>query len=373
MTTRTRRTLIVVAVIVGGIIILNLLANGVDRAIGGNTPGGVTGSSYATGGEGTAAYASLLQAFDHSVSQQRGSLADNPPAPDETMVILDPSTLPVADTDTLLQFVTQGGRLVIGGQQPFYFRRLRDHPPQWSPTGRTEWTDIGSGLGEVHTIATAAQGSFIDPGSSTVLVGTSSRSLLTSERVGAGQILFLADASPLQNKYLGLDDNAAFGLALAGDPSRPVVFAEGVHGYGESRGFAAIPTRWKYALGMLLIAAVAYIWSRARRFGPPDRAARDLPPARAEYVRSLSTTLERTRDPVHSLEPVRQYTRARVAARAALPPTADDDDVERAARALGYPEDEIAALRMPPVDNAQTLALGRALARAGRSEDGRIE
>jgi hypothetical protein len=371
MTTRTRRTLIVVAIIVGGIVVLNLLANGLDRAIGGNTPGGVTGSSYATGAEGIAAYAALLHDFNHDVSQQRGSLADNPPAPDETMVILDPYVLPEADTDTLLQFVTQGGRLVIGGRQPFYLRRLRDRPPQWTPVGRADWTEIGTGLGGVRTIATAGQGSFLDPGSSTVLVGNQSRSLLTTERVGAGEILFLADASALQNQYLGQADNAAFGLALAGAPSRPVVFAEGVHGYGERRGYSAIPTRWKYALGILAIAALAYIWSRARRFGPPDRAARDLPPARAEYVRSLSTTLERTRDPVHSLEPVRQYTRARVAARAALPTNPDDDEIERAAHALGYPEDEIAALRMPPVDNAQTLALGRALARAGRSDDGR--
>ena len=62
------------------------------------------------------------------------------------------------------------------------------------------------------------------------------------------------------------------------------LFAEGVHGYGESRGIAAIPSRWKWALFALAAAALAFVWSRARRFGPPDRASRALPPARADGV-----------------------------------------------------------------------------------------
>jgi hypothetical protein len=370
---RTRRIVFFAGALVAGVIALNLLANGLDRAVGGNEPGGVTGSSYATGAQGLAAYATLLTDYDHSVSQQRGSLADNPPAPDETMVVIEPSVLTEADTDTLLQFVAAGGRLVVGGQNPYYIRRLRDQAPSWAPTGRTEWTEIGPGLGAVRTVATAAEGSFVDPGSSEVVVGDNQRSLLTRERVGAGEILYLADPSAIENDYLAQADNAAFGLALAGEPARPVVFAEGVHGYGESRGFAAIPTRWKWALGILAVAALAYIWSRARRFGPPDRVARELPPARAEYVRALSTTLERTRDPVHSLEPVRQFTRTRIAAQAALAPNPTDDDIVRAARALGCPDDEIAALLRPPADQAETLALGRALARVGERDNRRVE
>ena len=38
---------------------------------------------------------------------------------------------------------------------------------------------------------------------------------VTSERVGRGEILFLADASPLENDYLGRADDAAFALGLA--------------------------------------------------------------------------------------------------------------------------------------------------------------
>jgi hypothetical protein len=371
MSTATRRRLVVVAILVGGVIGLNLLATGLDRAVGGNQPGGVSDSSYATGGEGVAAYAQLLSDYGYGVSQQRGAITDHPPVSDATMVVLQPSTLTEADTAALLQFVTAGGRLVIGGTDPFYLHRLRDHPPTWSPNGSSPWTAI-SGLGAVRTVATASEGAWIAPGTSQVLVGDNERALLTHEAVGRGDMYFLADPSALQNAYLGQDDNAAFALAIAGPSSRPVVFAEGVHGYGESRGFAAIPARWKVGLALLGLAAIAFIWSRARRFGPPDRAARDLPPARAEYVRSLSTTLERTHDPRRALEPVRGYVRGRVAARAALRPDAGDDDIVRAARRLGCTDDEVAALLAPPVDDASALALGRALARVGE-HDGSIE
>jgi len=197
-----------------------------------------------------------------------------------------------------------------------------------------------------------------------VLVGTRDPSLLTHEQLGRGEIFFLADASPLENAYLSTGDNAAFGLELAG-AGRSVVFTEGVHGYGRSRGIGAIPDRWKVALLLVAIAALAFVWSRARRFGPPDQVARELPPARAEYVDAVSITLERTRNRVGALEPAQRWTRARVAARASLGPNPSDDELARAARTFGCSDEEIAALLMPVSDDARVMALGRAVARIG--------
>jgi hypothetical protein len=50
----SRRVWIVIGAIVGVIVVLNLLASGLDRAVGGNEPSGVSGSSYTTGGDGLA-------------------------------------------------------------------------------------------------------------------------------------------------------------------------------------------------------------------------------------------------------------------------------------------------------------------------------
>jgi hypothetical protein len=367
-----RRIWIVIVVVVGGLVVANLVAQGLDRAVGGNQPGGATGSSYGTGAGGLAAFGSLLSHYDHVVTRQRGSLADDPPPNGATAFVLEPRVLTGNDAEALLQFVTAGGRLVVGGFAPFYLHDLADAPPDWQPVGDASWTAIDPALGPVRDIEAAGSGSWSAANGTTPLVGTANRSLLTHARAGRGEIFYLADASPLENAYLGAGDNAAFSLALAGDAGRPVVFAEGVHGYGASRGLGALPDRWKVALILIGVAALAFVWSRARRFGPPDRTARDLPPARATYVDALSVSLGRTRDHAGALGPVQRWARERIAARTALGANPEQDDLDRAARSFGCTDDEIAALRAPVTDNASILALGRAVARVS-SADGRTQ
>ncbi len=367
-----RRRWIAVAIVVGGLVAVDLLAQGLDRAVGGSQPGGATGSSYATAGGGLAAYSALLSHYRYGVERQRGSIAQHQPPDNATVFVLEPSDLTVDDASALLQFATAGGRLVVGGESPFYLRSLRDTAPQWQSAGTTSWTTVDPSLGDVRDIETAGVGSWSSSGSGRALAGRDGFALLTRDQVGRGEIFFLADASPLENAYLAAADNAAFGLALAGgDASRPVVFAEGVHGYGASRGLAAIPDRWKVALILVAVAALAFVWSRARRFGPPDRNSRDLPPARAEYVRALSVSLERARDQAGALAPAQRWARARVAARAGLGANASEEDLARAARSFGCAPDEIAALLAPVSDDASVLALGRAVARVGG--DGRTQ
>jgi len=364
-----RRAAIIVGVVVIAILLLNLLASGLDHAVSDSEPGGVTGSSYATNADGLAAYAALLTGFDHAVSVERGPIARASLDSSTTVVVVEPSDITTADEDALLDFVSAGGRLVIGGDNPFYVRNLRDRPPQWTPTGVGVWQLVDPSFGGAKSIASAASGSWTSPGSGRALVGDSEASLLVEDHVGAGDMLMLADASPLTNQYLASNaDNAAFAVDLAGAPQRRVVFAEGAHGYGQTRGIGAIPPRWKAALLVLLLALVVLVWSRARRFGPPDRAARELPPARSEYVRALSTTLERTRDPAGAFAPAQTWAREQIARRSALPPNAPDEQVVRAARALGARDDEIAALMTVPVNNEQALALGRMIARVASAE-----
>jgi hypothetical protein len=256
----------------------------------------VAGSAYGTQDTGLAATSTLLTHYGHVVSNQRGSLANTALPASATVFVIEPQTLTGDDDAALLQFVSGGGRLVIGGSDPFYLRNFRDHPPIWTSGGATAYDEIDPTLGAAQVQA-AGDGSFTSAGSGTVLAHTGDAELLTSDRVGRGTIFFLADASPIENAYLASADNAAFALGLAGPASRPVVFAEGTHGYGTSRGLGAIPTPWKVSLLVLAAAALVLAWSRSRRLGAPDRPARDLPPARAEYVRALAVSLERTMGP----------------------------------------------------------------------------
>src|SRR5205823_4888192 len=125
-----------------------------DRAVEGNQPGGVANSSYATGGEGLAAYATLLNHYHYSTSQQRGSLASQTPLdPNTTMFVIEPSVMTHDDEATLLDFVSSGGRLVIGGREPFYLDGLRDDPPKWTTDGRVSWFTPNASVGGVRSIA----------------------------------------------------------------------------------------------------------------------------------------------------------------------------------------------------------------------------
>ncbi len=358
----TRRAVMAVGVVVGAIIVLNLLAQGLDRAVGGNEPTGSPGSSYATASPGLAAYASLLAHFDHSVRQLRGPLAHARLDPSETVVVVEPSVLTTDDASTLLTFVTGGGRLVIGGNQPFYLRDFRDVPPQWEPFGPITWSGVDAQLGGSTSVESAGNGSFDDAGSGRALVREEGRALVTIDHAGLGDIVFVADPSFMENDHLAVADNAAVALALAGAGQRSVAFAEGVHGFGNARGLGALPGRWKLALALVAIAAIVFVASRARRFGPPDRPARELPPARAEYVQAMAVSLERTRDPARALEPVRRWARRRLVARTASPGSDEEADVARGARVLGITDDELAPLQTPPREPEDVVALGRLVA-----------
>jgi hypothetical protein len=187
---------------------------------------------------------------------------------------------------------------------------------------------------------------------------------------GSGRVVALADPSPVQNGLFAAEDNAAFALGVAGDPSRRVIFAEGPHGYGESEGLAALPRRWRLVLFGFGLAAAIWVYARSRRLGPPEDEARPLPPPRWAFVDAVAGTLARTKRPVEAAEPVRRRARELIAARAALPIDAGSDELYQAAVRLGLPPDEAgAALGAPgPTEEATVLAAGRALARLSGGE-----
>ncbi len=310
---------------------LNLLLAGL-RAISGGTPGGPTSSSYATGPDGDAAYASLLLKAGHHVVRLRISPADAALRSTDTAVILDPPSVERSDADALDAFVLDGGRLVGAGSWT--------KAPLPTPT----LGDNGSTRSEPS-------------------LGDDAGPLLAVASEGAGRVLLLSDSSPLQNRFLDHADNARLALGLAGSAERRVVFFETYHGYGRGSGLGAIPSRWRTALLLEAAAVLTFMLARARRLGPPEAESRELAPPRVEYVRSLAATLRRTRDRRAALDPLRAELRRRILVRTGLPGDADDAALRSAAPRLGLaPEDLDAAL------GDDELALGRLFARTG---DGR--
>ncbi|MCU1429623.1 MAG: hypothetical protein JWL83_3623 [Actinomycetia bacterium] len=364
----------VVAGVVLGLIALNLVARAVDQSVGGSEPTGTPGSSYATAPGGLAAYAALLTHDGHGVSRQRGDFVQAAINPAATLMILDPDVLTENEAGVALQFVVNGGRLVIGGNgADRYLHRLRDRPPIWTLSDRSAFASTHAPFEDITRVNTNGGGMWRRNGTSRAVVGGEGHALVTTEPVGRGEILFLADVSPLTNANLDAVDNAGFGLVLAGGAHQPVVFAEGVHGYGAARGFSAIPSAWKLAFVGLALAALLFVWARGRRLGPPEATERVLPPPRREYVDALAITLERTRDRDNAVAPVRTALRARIAQRAGLGPEAGPADYERAGRSLGLSEEEAHAMLRGAVTDDDVVMIGRALTRVERWDIGRNE
>jgi hypothetical protein len=207
-------------------------------------PSGAPSSSYATTPDGLAAYATLLERAGHDVRRVRAPLDEHTPPAGDTLVVVDGTILPARQRAALRAFVARGGHAVLAG-----------------------------------TAATALGG---DP----------SRRV---QRIGRGTATLVDDATPLRNRALAQDDNAAQALQLAGAPGRRIAFLESVHGYREQTGLAALPASVKTTLWLLGLAALAFLLWRGRRLGPPELPARPLPPPRRAHVEALAAALARTK------------------------------------------------------------------------------
>jgi len=286
--------------LLAGVVAVGLALVVLSEAVGGG-PQGPVSSSYATDADGLAAWASLLSRDGHAVTQLRTPLGSARLNPADTVVVLDPNALLHSEGARLLAFVRAGGRLIIGGseghnQLPALFAKT----PEWSGSASTREfpsSHRDATTAQVSEVQSSGEGEWTESsGYSAPLHGYGGGALLLERALGAGQLELLADASPLQNRLLASADNAQLALNLAGG-ARPVVFVESVHGYGQSRGLAALPSRWWIAFAGLTLAGGLWVLARGRRLGPAEPAGPVSQPPRAAYVHAISLLLRRTKNP----------------------------------------------------------------------------
>ena len=352
----------VVLGVAAALLAVNIGLRAVDDAT--RDPEGPASSSFSTTPLGAAAYAELLERYEHPVIRLRQDLAEAKLDPGATLVLLDPGQLGLDDLAVLSRLVSLGGRVIASGQGAAALGSELELEPRGAPAVR----DVDDALRSVDRVRTAGEGSWSAVGEERVLLGTNGAPLLVEHRVGSGRAFLLADSSPLQNRLLAEADNAALGLELAGPRRRPVVFVESVHGYGEATGIQAIPRRWWWVLGGLAIAALLHALASGKRFGPPEREHRELPPPRAEFADAIATSVAKTRPRSRAVATARRVVRERLARAARLPIDAPADSFRRAAGELRLDGGSVDTLLGERVDDGALLELGQLLGDLERKE-----
>ena len=357
----------VIAAVVGAVVAVELALAALETATGGTGPSGPDSSSYATQPAGLAAYAELLAATGHPVRRLRTEVTELEPT--ATLLVAD-APVPDEEFAAIGRFVEQGGRVVLaGGATVPLVHALVDGEIDWRPVAPTTARPVpppaaGFDVTSVGSVRTAGEGAFTSTGAARAVLAADGESVAAVAELGAGTVILLADSSPLQNRFLGLAGNAAFGLAAAGPASRPVVFSEAGHGYGKRSGLDALPSNWRWALVGGALATLVWVWSRGRRLGPPDEDDVEPPPRRRAYVDAVAATLLRTGDPAGAIGPVQSAARDRLARRTGAEP---DDDAELRAAAIkaGVSEYDVDAIISPVRSHDDAVRAARALARLG--------
>jgi hypothetical protein len=361
----------VVAVIAAAALGVELLLAAVEQATGGSGTGGPPSSSYATQPLGHAANAEMLSTRGHPVARLREPVGVVDPG--TTLVVADAS-LDGAEVDAATRFVEGGGRLVLAGEAAMPIAdALLDTSLGWRPsTPTTSARAVVPSLGVLgptafDRVATAGEGAFTDNGPALPVVAAGRDVVVAVATHGDGTLVVVADPSPLQNRLLAIGDNAALGLAIAGEGGRPVLFTEAAHGYGPRRGIDAIPGGWRWTLLGLVVAALVWVWSRGRRLGPVADEDDDPPPRRRAYVDAVAATLLRTRDPAGAIAPLQAAARTRLARKAGLAEDADAD-LRRAALGLGVSDADVDAIISPVQTHDDAVRTARAFARLGSDQ-----
>jgi len=179
-------------------------------------------------------------------------------------------------------------------------------------------------------------------------------------------VVLLASSGPLQSQFLASADNAAFGLDLAGSTAGPAIFDEWDHGLGRAgTGLAGLPAHWQMGLGLVLAAALVWVLSAARRFGPAQHAEREFIPARVAHVDAMASLLA-AGDPERraaGAAPLRQQGRATLERVLRAPPDSSDESlVEMAAQSdlASVTAEQAAALLSTPRSADDLVKLGAA-------------
>ncbi len=257
-------------------------------------------SSNSDAANGTSALLLFAQAMGHPTTQIEGTF--DPPAPNSVMFVFTPTSAYTADeARTIYDWVSaQGGVLVYASEDGDAELDRVFGVTRFGVTGFAGGPYAASPA--VDGATTVAGGSSIDPLSAAPSQVVTLRSADGAaagyvQRVGAGEVVVLADPLVLCNGYLDKADNSVFAADLMGTrASAPVSVDEYHHGLtvADFAPQAWLTTPWGAALMWLIVAVFIGLWLRGRRFGPLVERPPEVARSDAEWSVAVGQLLRRS-------------------------------------------------------------------------------
>ncbi|MDQ0613287.1 hypothetical protein QF046_000928 [Microbacterium sp. W4I4] len=316
---------------------------------------------------GAKALAELVrdQGVDIEVTRSRLSAADALDA-DATLVLTDPYALTDEAATTLME---SADRVVLLTSSARMLRLLdlgEDAPAESGAVDAQcalpEFARVGSIDAErMFMSATGVEGCFREP---------SGASAVLRADVDGRTITLVEGAHLLANDALAENGNAALGLALLAQQDRVVwyvpTFADSDISSGGGASIADLTPGWiSPAILLLLIAAIAAIVWRGRRFGPLVAESLPVTVRAAETMQGRARLTAKAADAPHAAAVIRTGTLTRLAARLALSPRASVPEIADAASdRLRVPRTSLYDLLggPPPQSDNELIELARRLA-----------
>ena len=293
------------------------------------------------------------------------------------LVLADPIEPPVEkDRAALLNFVKAGGRILFTGSMltSFFPDAHSSEEPLESPW-QTYDADFPSNFtagAPKISLQPEAEWTTIEP-SQLPLYGPADSAVVVSWRLGRGEILWWAGATPLTNAGITHDGNLNLFLNAVGSengnaPEQPTIYwDEYFHGQRDSLWAYIEKTPLAWGLLQIAILGFAVLFTFSRRSGPiamPAAVSRLWP---LEFVDTIGGLYERAHAEPAMVGAVYQRFRSLLARQLRLPLTTDDAALAEAVRVrLGWQGDELGetlrraavasrAAKVPPGDALEII------------------
>jgi len=251
-------------------------------------------TTYSVGSGGAKAAYLLLKAAHYPVERWEESPSMLPEASGTTLILAEPSEAPTLEEQKRLrQFVENGGRILCTGVSAGLFLPESKIVPDplagmtWKRISAQSPSFITHAAPEI-TIAPAAYwgaGSFVVP-----LYGDGEKEMVVKYKLGKGEIIWWASATPLTNAGLKEHGNLEFFLACLGrQPQTRILWDEYFHGHRRSlaASIESSPVKWIFLQFALFTLAILFTYSR--RSGPISIPAGEIRLSPLEFVRTLGT------------------------------------------------------------------------------------